>query len=107
MAETVTVRPQRKLDSDGNPAAAGSPVVLTPIAIAPGNTVRSYGDQGDLDQADFTVYLKLADKSKIADDYEIDVRGKTCTARVQEWRSPRTNRGGLVVLCNSATGKSA
>ena len=106
--ETVVVRPQVKFDSDGNPIIpdpAPVPVTLTPIAIAPGNTTRSYGDGGDLDAADFTVYLKLGDADKIADDYEIQVRGRDCTARVQKWQSPRTGRGGLVVLCRSATGK--
>lgn len=106
-AETVTVRPQTKLDSDGNPSGGGSPVTLTPIAIAPGNTVRSFGDGGDLDAADFTVFLRLADADKIANDDEITVRDRVCTARVQLWKSPRTGRGGVVVLCRSATGKAA
>lgn len=107
MSETVTVTPLFSNDDDGNPVPPGTPVVLTPIAIAPGNTTRQFGEGGDLDAAEFTVYLSLADESKIADDYGIHVRGKDCFARVQVWRSPRTSRGGVVVLCKSATGKAA
>ncbi|MCV7205303.1 hypothetical protein H7J71_25185 [Mycolicibacterium peregrinum] len=106
-AETVTVTPLFGNDDDGNPVPAGTPVVLTPIAIAPGNTTRQFGEGGDLDAAEFTVFLKLADEAKIADDYQIEVRGKTCLARVRVWRSPRTGRGGIEVLCRSATGKAA
>lgn len=105
-AETVTVTPLFEMDADGNPVPPGTPVMLTPIAIAPGNTTRQFGDGGELEAAEFTVYLRLADEAKIADDYQVDVRGKTCLARVQVWRSPRTGRGGVVVLCRAATGTS-
>lgn len=106
MAETVTVTPMSEMDANGDPVAPGAPVVLTPIAIAPGNTTRQFGESGELEAAEFTVYLRLADESKIADDYAIRVRERDCFARVQVWRSPRTGRGGVVVLCRSATGAS-
>lgn len=105
MAETITVTPQSGYDSDGNPLPAGDPVTLTTLGIAPGNTVLTYGIGGDLDDVQFTVYLELG--SAIADDDQITVRGKDCRARVQEWRSPWTNRGGLAVLARSTTGKGA
>lgn len=103
MAETVTVTPQSGYDSRGNPLPSGDPVVLPTLAIAPGNTVLQFGIGGDLDDVQFTVYMEL--DSSINDDDEMTVRGKECRARVQEWRSPRTNRGGLVVLARSTTGK--
>lgn len=105
MIETVTVTPTGGgLDSDGNPTTTGSPVVLPTIAVAPGNTLLSLGIGGDLDDVEFTVYMSLG--SAVSDDDQITVRGKACRARVQEWRSPRTNRGGLAVLARSVTGKS-
>jgi hypothetical protein len=107
MAETVTVTPLFGMDDNGNPKPAGVPVVLTPIAIAPGNTALSFGEGGDQDVAEFTVYLQLSDESKVKDDDQIEVRNHTCLARVRVWRSPRTGRGGVEVLCRSATGKGA
>lgn len=106
MTETVTVTPNSGFDSDGNPIGNGEPVVLTAIAVAPGNTTATFGAGGDLDQADFTVYLNLSDRAFIADDDQITVRGRTCRARVRVWESPRTGRGGLEVLATSATGRS-
>lgn len=106
MTETVVVTPQFGIDSDGNPRTAGESVTLTPIAIAPGNTLQQAGVGGELDEADFTVFLALSDEGKVHDDYSITVRGRECRARVQVWRSPRTGRGGVVVLARSATGKS-
>lgn len=105
MSETVTVTPTGGgLDSDGNPVTAGSPVVLPTLAIAPGNTLLTWGVGGDLDDVEFTVYMVLG--SAVSDDDQITVRGKQCRARVQEWRSPRTNRGGLAVLARAVAGKS-
>ncbi|MBU8819549.1 hypothetical protein KL864_27055 [Mycolicibacterium goodii] len=106
-AETVTVTPLFGRDAKGDPIDPGAPVILTPIAIAPGNTTLTYGEHGDLDRADFTVYLALSDAGKVKDDDQIVVRNRTCKARVRVWRSPRTGRGGVEVLCQSATGKGA
>jgi len=105
VTETVTVTPQSGYDTDGNPVGGGSPVEVSTLGIAPGNSELRYGTGGDLDDVQFTVYLELG--SPITDDDQITVRGKKCRARVQEWRSPRTNRGGLVVLARSTTGKGA
>lgn len=99
------VTPQSGYDNDGNPIDPGDPVVLQTLAIAPGNTLLSFGIGGDLDDVAFTVYLKL--DSPIVDDDTITVRDKECRARVQEWRSPRTNRGGLAVLARATTGTGA
>lgn len=121
MSETVTVQPQVKLDAHGNPEVPGDPVVLTPLEVEPGNTLLSYGIGGDLDDVEFTVYLPLrvrtglvagvatyADTTElVVDDCAISVRGRDCRARVQVWRSQRSpRRGGLAVLCRSATGKA-
>lgn len=105
MSETITVTPKGATNTDGDPTSDGTPVVLTPIAIAPGNTSRSFDAGGDLEQVDFTIYLRLSDESRIADDDIVLVRGRHCRARVRTWRSPRTGRGGLEVLATSATGK--
>lgn len=106
MSETVLVTPEFGIDSDGNPRTDGTPITLTPLAVAPGNTLQQPGVGGELDEADFTVFLSLADEGKVLDDYKITVRGRECRARVQVWRSPHSERDGVVVLARSATGKS-
>lgn len=105
--ESVTVYPQFDTDDDGNPVPGGSPVVLEAFAVAPGNTTVLFGDSGSLDSADFTVYLSL--DAAVNDGDLIEVRGRTCRARVQEWRDPWPGTpplDGMVVLCKSATGAS-
>lgn len=118
--ETVTVTPLFGTNDDGDPVPPGSPLVLTPIAIAPGNTSLAFGRGGDQDSVEFTVYFRLTTyrvennalvltntADVIADDYGIRVRGRDCLTRVRVWRSPRTDRGGVEVLCRSVTGKDA
>lgn len=103
MAETITVRPGGGgYDNRGNPIPAGEPVEIPTLGIAPGNTALEFGSGGDTESVEFTVYLELG--SPISDNDEITVRGNPFRARVQEWRSPHTNRGGLVVLAQSDTG---
>lgn len=104
MTETVTVTPNASgYDRYGNTVAGGDPVTLPTLAVEPGSTQLQPGVGGDLDDVQFTVYLDLG--SPIQDDDAITVRGKQCTARVQEWRSPWTGRGGVVVFARSTTGK--
>lgn len=117
MAETVTVTPQAKFDDDGNPVDPDDPdpVTLTPLEVAPGNTLLSFGIGGDLDDVEFTVFLArrtktddgwVATETLVEDDCTINVRGRDCRARVQLWKSQRSaTKGGLAVLCRSATGK--
>lgn len=105
--ETVTVTPVSGLDDDGDPIAAGDPVDIEAIAVAPGNTALRYNDQGELDSAEFTVYLPSG--SPVSDDDLITVREKPCRARVQVWRDPwpgEVSLDGMVVLCKSVTGVS-
>ena len=106
MTETVQVTPRYPRDTNGDSLPDGAPYSLTPLAIAPGNTMRRFGDGGDLEEADFTVYLNLADEPKIADNYGIRVRGRDCYARVQVWKSPWSGRGGIVVLAKAPSGQS-
>jgi hypothetical protein len=115
MAETVVVTPKFGHDDDGNPVDDGTPVTLMPIAIAPGNTLQQPAAGGELDEAEFTLFFgptvfldgtRQTTADLIKDDYGITVRDRPCLIRVQDWRSPRTGRGGLVVLARSATGKS-
>ena len=112
--ETVEVRSVSGFDNKGDPIAPGSPVTLTPIGIAPGNTANIVGENGALDVADFTLYFPLrvrlsggtyaATDTVVRDDYQVTVRERTCRARVQKWDVG--GRGGVVVLCKSATGGS-
>ncbi|MDD7812621.1 hypothetical protein PP713_08640 [Mycobacterium sp. CSUR Q5927] len=114
MAETVTVTPRPgQLDANNDPLPAGEPITLTPLLIAPGNTVLKYGVGGDLDDVQFTVYLPLQVRrgnnlvpieTLVADDDQITVRGRECMARVKVWRSPQRGLGGAVVLARAATG---
>jgi hypothetical protein len=109
--ETVEVRSASGLDSNGDPIAPGSAVTLTPLEVAPGNTARVLGDDGALDVAEFTLYFPLRVRvnggytptdTVVRDDYAVIVRDRNCFARVQKWASG--GRGGVVVLCKSATG---
>lgn len=103
ITETVTVTPLFGMDGNGDPIPPGAPVVLTPIVVAPGNTMWQPNEGGELDEAEFTVYLQLADAPKVADNYGIEVRGRDCLTRVRVWNA---NPGGVEVLCRSATGAS-
>lgn len=102
MTETVTVTSQSGYDSNANPIPPGGSVTLTALAVTPGVTALTLAGGGDLDDVEYTVYLELG--APIFDDDEILVRGKPCRARVKHWVSPWTGRGGLEVLCKSATG---
>ena len=102
MAETVTVTSQTGYDSNANPIPPGGSVTLPALGIAPGNTTQSFVQGGEAEDAEFTVYLELG--SPINDDDEINVRGVPCRARTKKWISPWTGRGGIEVLCKSATG---
>lgn len=105
--ETVTVTPTFGYDDNGDPKPDGTPFPLTPKFIAPGNTLREFGVGGDLEQADFTVFLELTDLGKVKDDDRITVRGnENLYARVQDWVSPRTGRGVVAILAKSGTGTS-
>lgn len=118
MSETVTITPASPgLDSDGDPVTRGTPVQLTPIEIAPGNTLIRYGVGADLVDVNFTVYLPLtvytgdawvATESVVRTGDIITVRGEPCVAMVQVWRSQRGgNRGGVAVLARLRTGRAA
>lgn len=116
MSETVTVTPAGGIDSNGDPAATGTPVTLTPLEIAPGNMLVRYGAGGDLTDVEFTVYLPLRIQdggtwtevsTLVATGDQIEVRGRRCIAFVQVWKSQRGNRGGVAVLARSKTGKAA
>ena len=103
MAETVTViAGSGGYDSDGNPLPAGAPVEIRTLGVAPGNTMLKLGVGGDLDDVQYTVYMPLG--SPVNNDDTIMVRGKACRARVSEWVSPWTARGGMAVLARAVTG---
>lgn len=104
MSETVTITPAGGQDDDGNPIDNGSPFTAKAL-VAPGNTTVQFTDSGNVDSADFTLYMRFG--VTVNDGDIITVRGRNCRARVQEWRtSPTASRGGIVVLCSSDTGAS-
>lgn len=104
MTETVTVTARFPRDDDGNPVANGTPTPLEAFAIAPGNTAVTYTDAGNIDDVAFTVFFQAA--VAIKDGDLIEVRGKSCNARVQDWVNPYATHGGFVVLAQSITGAS-
>lgn len=117
MAETVTVTPRSGLDANNDPIADGTPFTLTPLEVAPGNTVVKYDIDGDLDDVEFTVFFPLTVfrtaeagyervEDLVKDGYGVRVRDRDCVARVQVWRSQRSGRGGVVVLASSPTGNA-
>lgn len=116
MTETVTVTPDGGINSDGDPVTDGTTITLTPLEVAPGNLLLRYGTGGDLTDVEFTIYLPLRinisgtwtdTDTLIRTGDRIEVRGRTCTAFVQVWKSQRGNRGGVAVLARSKTGKAA
>ena len=116
MSETVTITPTVGNDSDGDPVAPGEPITITPLEVAPGNMLRKFGKGGDLTDVEFTVYLPLRIRTAVDtylpvdqvvhDGDEIVVRGRTCVALVEIWRSAG-NRGGAAVMARSRSGKAA
>lgn len=118
MSEPVVITPQAGRDRKGNPLPAGVPFTLNG-RVAPGNTARTYGPGGDLEEVDFTIYFPLRARRQnpttlewrwedvaelLTEDFTVTLRGTTCAARVQNWNDG--GRGGIVVLAKSATGKA-
>jgi len=115
VSELVTITPQAEPNTDGDPQPAGIPFDLFALEVAPGNTVRRFGVGGDLDSVEFTVFLPLRRRipetsdyqstaEALTDNFRIMVRDRDCVGRAQVWSSG--GRGGVVVLCHSARGKS-
>ena len=120
MTESVLVYPLTGNDTNGDPVgsgSSGSPIELFPLEIAPGNMAAKWSNAGKFDDVEFSVYFPLrlnpgtglADiETLIHDGDEIVVRGRSCTALLQVWRSQRTGgRGGAVVLARSRSGRAA
>lgn len=119
MTEQVTITPLGGQNTDGDPLPDGTPFPLRGL-VTPGNTTRRPGESGDLDTADFTVYLPLRMRLEsevpgvwewvsvgdlLTEDFRITVRGRECVGRAQVWEEG--GRGGIAVLATSATGTSA
>lgn len=116
MTEQVTITPDIGSDAKGNPKPAGTPFTVPALEVAPGNTLLRYGVGGDLDSADFTVFLPLQIRigspavrvrtaAACTENFTVLVRGRKCQGRLQEWDSG--GQGGVAILCQSAKGKSA
>jgi hypothetical protein len=102
--ETVTITPRFPRDDDGNPVDNGDPFDAKAL-VAPGNTTAQFTDSGNIDSADFTLYMKHG--VAIKDGDLVHVRDRDCDARLMTWRTSETaRRGGIVVLCTSDTGAS-
>ena len=110
MTETVTITPQAGVDDNSDPLPAATPFTMTGF-VAPGNTTTTPGNDGNLDEVTFTVYLPLKIKrsyqwvrtaTAMTDNFTITVRGQACVGRAQEWN--QCGRGGVVVLATADTG---
>lgn len=110
MTETVTITPQAGVDDNSDPLPAAAPFTMTGF-VAPGNTTTTPGNDGNLDEVTFTVYLPLKIKrsyqwvrttTAMTDNFTITVRGQVCVGRAQEW--DQCGRGGVVVLATADTG---
>lgn len=112
MSEPVIITPQAGMDAYDNPLPAGTPFTLTAL-VAPGDTTKKYGPDGNADDVQFTVYLPLRFKrpsgwvrtaTALTDNFTITVRGQTCRGRAKEWTEG--GRGGVEVLAIAYTGVS-
>lgn len=110
MSEAVTITPQTGMDEYDNPSPAGTPFTLHAL-VAPGDTTKKYGADGNDDRVQFTVYLPLRLKissrwvrtvTALTDNFLITVRGQTCLGRAKEW--VEGSRGGVEVLASADTG---
>ncbi len=109
--EQVTVTPQGGVDAHDNPLPAGDPFNV-PALVAPGNTAARPGADGDLEEADFTLYLPLQiidtagipvrTVEALTDEFTVTVRGQVCKGRAKEWDVD--GRGGVEVLAVAASG---
>lgn len=112
MSERVTIVPDGGHDGSGDPLPDGAPIAVLAYEVAPGNTLLKFGVGGDLDSVEYTVYLPLRIRISgawtplagiLAKPFHIEVRERFCVGRAQVWDS--RGRGGIAVLCHSATGK--
>lgn len=113
MTEAVIITPQSGLDAYDDPIAAGTPFTVNGL-VAPGDTTKKYGVDGNADNVAFTVYLPLRIRrpsgwvrtaTALTDNFTITVRGQTCLGRVREWNEG--GRGGIEILATADTGVSA
>ena len=119
MTEVVTITPDTGFDGKGNPKPGGTPFDITALEVAPGATQLAFSAGGDLDSVEFTVFLPLRARlprldnpvltewasvaARCTENFSVKVRDRFCRGRAQVWDSG--GRGGVVVLCESATGK--
>lgn len=96
VAELVTITPRGGQDDDGHRLADGTPFDVEAIRVDPGNTAERYGAEGTVDEADFTVVLRLG--SGVRDGDWIKVRGRQCVARIQRRFSQHAQRDQDVIL---------
>lgn len=101
MSETTIRHRGGGRDEDGK-WVAGSNDALEAFAVAPGGGAE-YGARGRSGEAVSAVVFFVPPVDLTNDD-ELTVRGTRYRIVVNAWRSPRTGRGGLEVLCSSAHG---
>ena len=87
-------------DEDGKLVAAGTPVSLTAIGVAPGGGGRHVERLRDGETIACTVYFRLG--TDVVDGDELTVRGERFRIIVNDWRM--RGRGGLEVLCTRGQG---
>lgn len=100
--EQVTITPVNGRDGSGQPLPDGVPFTVMARGVKPGNTTQTFGDDGTLLAADFTVSLPL--DTPIRDGDRVTVRGKTGYARVSDILEASAEASERVVLVRSRTG---
>lgn len=103
MAESVIRHRGVQRDEDGKLTDPSAPdATLMTIAVAPGGgSDRPERTRSGEDIA-CTAYFPLG--TDVVNTDELTVRGQRFRIVVNEWRSPRTGRGGLEVLCTRGQG---
>jgi len=91
------------LDSNNDPIPSMESSESIPTrGVEPGlsEELASLGRNGE--RIEFTVYLRRS--ADVVNGDELIIRGDRFAARVVDWRSPRTGRGGLVALASLGRG---
>lgn len=101
MSETVTRHRGAVRDEDGK-LVTGGDAPLQAFAVAPGGGSQQVERGRDGENIACTVYFTSFVDLTNAD--ELTVRGERYPIIVNEWRSPKTGRGGLEVLCTRGQG---
>jgi len=100
--EQTVITPKFGRDDSGQPLPDGDPVTVFARGVDPGNTVKTYGVSGELDEAEFTIAYDLG--TPVKDGDVITVRGRRGYARVRKHLEQWADRSQLIVTVSSKYG---